>query len=69
MSRVDFSSAFYIKLGRGGKWEDDSISTGKLRFGWSHQTLDDINTGRWALIEDQLRAQHEGEPKAQATRL
>jgi GH24 family phage-related lysozyme (muramidase) len=67
MSRVDFSSAFYIKLGRGGEWEDDSISTGKLRFGWS-QTLDDINAGRWALIEGQLRAAHEGKPKGEATR-
>jgi hypothetical protein len=68
MYRVDFSSGFYIKLGRGGEWEDDSISTGKLRFGWSHQTLDDINAGRWALIEGQIRAVHKGKPKGQATR-
>jgi len=68
MSLIDFSSAFYIKLGRGGKWEDDSISTGKLRFGWTHQTLDDIHASRWALIERQLRTEHEGKPKGEATR-
>jgi len=53
-----FKEAFYIKLGRGGEWETDSIETGKLRFGWPHQSLDDINTGRWDLIEDQIRREH-----------
>jgi hypothetical protein len=68
MSRVSFRSAFYIKLGRGGEWEDDSIGTGKLRFGWSQQTPDDINAARWDLIEGQLRAALEGKPKGEATR-
>jgi hypothetical protein len=47
MSLVDFKNAFYLKLGRGGAWEEDAINTGKLRFGWPGQTLEDINTGRW----------------------
>ena len=66
--RMGRRSAFYIKLGRGGEWEDDSIGTGKLRFGWSQQTPDDINAARWDLIEGQLRAAHEGKPKGEATR-
>jgi Restriction endonuclease len=49
---------FYIKLGRGGTWESNSISTGKLRIGWSHQSVDDINAKRWDVIEDQIRSEH-----------
>lgn len=68
MSQVNFRNAYYIKLGRGGEWEIDSIGTGKLRFGWPYQTLDDINAGRWDLIEDQLRAEHRDKPKGEATK-
>lgn len=70
MSSINSKKAFYIKLGEGGAWEADSISTGKLRFGWRHQTLDDINSGRWDVIERQLRAEHlaKGQGKSQATR-
>jgi hypothetical protein len=57
---IDFTSAFYIKLGQGGKWEIDSIETGKLRLGWSGQLVDDINAGRWALIDEQLREKDQG---------
>jgi len=68
MFRVDFRNAFYLKLGRGGEWEKDAIGMEKLRFGWPHQTLEDINTGRWGLIEGQLREELEGKPKGEATR-
>lgn len=47
MAPINFYNAFYLKLGHGGEWEDESIRTGKLRFGWPHQTLDDINNKRW----------------------
>jgi len=53
-----FRHAYYIKLGRRGKWEEDSISSGKLRLGWSKQSLEDINSNdpkRWARIAKQLR--------------
>lgn len=52
---VEFQNAFYIKLGRGGSWEVDSIQSGKLRLGWSGQSLSDINSGDWAAIGEQLR--------------
>lgn len=71
MSLVDFRYAFYLKLGRGGKWEEDAVGTGKLRFGWLHQSLEDINTGRWDSIESQLREQMEGiegKSKGEATK-
>jgi hypothetical protein len=53
---VNFKNAYYIKLGGGGIWEEDSIGTGKLRFGWQYQTLRDINKRRWDAIEAQMRA-------------
>jgi hypothetical protein len=57
---IEFTTAHYIKLGRGGEWENDSIHTGKLRLGWRQQSVDDINTGRWEFIEEQLRAKDQG---------
>jgi len=58
-SPVAFEKAYYIKLGRGGCWETESIATGKLRLGWSKQSLDDLNSNdanRWERIAKQLRA-------------
>jgi hypothetical protein len=62
VSPIDFATAFYIKLGRGGKWEKDSIETGKLRLGWGHQSVADINARNWADIEKQLREEHQDKP-------
>jgi hypothetical protein len=67
MRTMDINNAFYIKLGRGGAWEADSISSGRLRFGWADQSIDDINNQRWAAIEPQLREAHRAAP-GQATR-
>ena len=55
MEQVDFKKAFYIKLGRGGKWEQSSISESKLRIGWGRQDVQDINRGDWEKIQEQLR--------------
>lgn len=68
MSTIEFINAFYIKLGRGGKYEPDSIKTGKLRLGWSQQTIENINAGKWKLIERQLRKELQGKPPGVATR-
>lgn len=67
MEPVTLSNAFYIKLGRAGAWEADSIETGKLRLGWLGQTVGDINAGHWELIEQQLRTEHEDKPPGVAT--
>jgi hypothetical protein len=64
---VEFTNAFYIKLGRGGEWENDSVETGKLRLGWRQQSVDDINVGRWDLIDEQLRAKDQGKRVAATT--
>lgn len=55
--------AYYIKLGRAGCWEADSIQTGKLRLSWRGQPLDDINHGRWDVIAEQLRTESPGKPQ------
>jgi hypothetical protein len=51
---MQVDKAYYIKLGRGGEWEADSINSGKLRLGWRNQTVDDIVNGRWTEIGQQL---------------
>jgi hypothetical protein len=66
-NKIAFRNAYYIKLGRGGSWEKDSISHSLLRIGWSKQTIDDINAGRWIEIEQQLRAEHADKPQQVAT--
>jgi hypothetical protein len=54
-------------LGRGGKWEEDSIETSKLRLGWREQSIEDINAGHWKRIEEQLRAKDQGKRVAATT--
>lgn len=58
-----FTNAFYIKLGRGGCWEEDSIKFGRLRLGWKDQSVDDINVRDWPRIESQLRAAQPSAPQ------
>ena len=58
MNAIDFENAYYIKLGRGGKWESSSIGKKKLRLGWGGQTIEDINKERWAKIKRQLLKEH-----------
>jgi len=66
MEPVDFKRAYYIKLGRGGKWEQSSVTESKMRIGWGHQDVQDINRGDWGKIQEQLR--QESRHKGVATR-
>ena len=66
---MKIKNAYFIKLGRAGCWEADSIKSGRLRIGWSGQSLDDINGGRWEGIEEQLRAAQPGKPGVATTDL
>jgi hypothetical protein len=67
MERVDFKRAYYIKLGRGGEWEQSSIDESKLHIGWGRQDVQDINRGDWEKIGEQLRQEAHGK-KGVATR-
>lgn len=64
---IDFTSAFYIKLGRGGAWEADSIATGKLRLGWHECSLSDINGHHWDILEQNIRLELSDKPPGVAT--
>lgn len=68
-SELAFRNAYYIKLGRGGCWESDSITRSLLRIGWPKQSLEDINSGRWSEIERQLRSELAGRPGEATTAL
>lgn len=69
MHAAAFSNAYYIKLGRGGCWETDSLARSLLRLGWRNQTVEDINEGRWENIELQLRSESTGKPQVATTDL
>jgi hypothetical protein len=47
--------AYYLKLGRGGKWAEDSIAHGRARIGWKSIPLTQINTGQWPAIKKALQ--------------
>jgi hypothetical protein len=65
MEPVDFKRAYYIKLGKGGRYEQSAISESKLRIGFGRQSLEDINSGDWGKIREQLR---QGQSPGVATR-
>jgi hypothetical protein len=67
--RMNINNAYFIKLGRAGCWEADSIKSSRMRVGWSGQALEDINAGRWPRIEQQLRAEQPGKPGVSTTDL
>ena len=52
---ISLRKAFYIKVGKGGRWEADSIARKIMRIGWPDNPLADVNARNWQAIEDQLR--------------
>lgn len=66
---VSFRKAYYIKLGRGGLWEVDAISSGVLRLGWNNQSVDDINARLWHKIDAELKAEQPKKPGVATTDL
>ena len=51
----DVGDVFYIKLGRGGGWEAESIREGIIRFGYDETPADLAEAGRWNEVKDQVR--------------
>lgn len=66
MSLIACRNAYYVKLGRNGKWEESSIKKGIIRIGWTKQTLADINNADWTKIQEEL--EEEATDKGTATR-
>jgi len=52
METEEFTKAYYIKLGKGGKWEESSIRENKVRIGWLDWALEEINQGNWKSLKD-----------------
>jgi hypothetical protein len=60
MEPLQFTSAHYIKLGRGGEYVADSFQNSRLRFGWRNQSVEDICSGKWKKIGRQLLKGNKG---------
>ena len=55
MEPIEFSNAYYVKLGRKGEWEEASIAGNIIRIGWPEQALEDINQGNLEIVEKRLQ--------------
>jgi len=55
MNKITFQNAYYIKLGRGGRWEKSAIQGHKLRIGWHDLTLAEINSEEWKKLWPRIR--------------
>jgi hypothetical protein len=66
MESITIRNAYYVKLGKGGEWAEDSIQRGMIRIGWREQTLDDVNHWRESIIREKtlLAREQEGLPTA-----
>lgn len=60
---MKYRHVYYIKLGRGGVWEENSIAHSRIRFGWRGQSIVDVNSGHWDRIRLQLQQEHVGKPQ------
>lgn len=56
--REAVQNAYYVKLGSRGRWAEDSIRRGILRFGWSAVPLAEIKAGDWDRIRERIAAEH-----------
>jgi hypothetical protein len=52
MQSIDFKKAYYVKLGRGGKWEKSSIRENKVRIGWANLTIEEIHQKNWGTLKE-----------------
>lgn len=48
---------FYLKLGRGGTWADDSLANARARIGWKETPLGEIHAGAWTAIRTRILSQ------------
>jgi hypothetical protein len=55
-SAVTASHPYYIKLGRGGDWEAESLRDGVLRFGYREVPHDLCARGDWQNVWEAMKA-------------
>lgn len=61
---INFTNAYYIKLGVGGKWADSSINEDKARIGYAGWRLEQINTRSWEFLKTQYRHGYKNDASA-----
>jgi len=66
MQPVDFKNAYYIKLGRGGEWEESSIQENKIRIGWISWPVEEINQRNWNNLKQKYRNRFKNDGSATA---
>jgi hypothetical protein len=67
MDIVEFTKAYYIKLGSGGKYEESAISQNKARIGFDSLTVAEINGKDWQLLKRKLKSRVDYKSKGAAT--
>jgi len=48
--KVDATEVYFIKLGRGGRWEEECLRDGILRFGYDEASHKDCEAGNWDAV-------------------
>ncbi len=56
MTEVNFSRAYFIKLGRSGGWEKDCIEGGLLRLGFNNPFHKECTTGQYECLREWLES-------------
>lgn len=60
MEKVDFKNAYYIKLGEGGKYEQELKNGDKVRAGWFDVSLEDLQSENWQKVEEVIKRVYGG---------
>ena len=64
MQPIDFKNAYYVKLGRGGEWEESSFRENKVRIGWKNWTVKEINQRNWDNLKQKYRKTYKSNSSA-----
>ncbi|MBU1662903.1 MAG: hypothetical protein KKD28_15705 [Chloroflexi bacterium] len=56
MEPAEFTKAYFIKLGSGGKYEESAISQNKARIGFDSLTVAEINGKEWQSLKSKLES-------------
>ncbi|TNC72041.1 restriction endonuclease [Rubellimicrobium roseum] len=64
MPRLEATAAHYIKLGEGGKWEEEALHDGVLRFSYRTVPHDACVAGNWDVVRAALMAEPGADPGA-----
>ncbi len=51
MTKIEAKEAYFIKLGRGGEWEDECLRDSTLRFGYRETPHDLCLDGNWEAVQ------------------